>query len=129
MGFLNILIVAAVIRANVPSEPTKRLVKLYPAEVFFALVPVFIISPFAKTTVKPDTTVLIVPYLTAIVPDAEVEVKDLAGDDNHYAATVTSSLFEGKTKVNQHKMVYDALEGKMGGVLHALSLTTLTPKN
>ena len=46
------------------------------------------------------------------LPDAKVEVKDLAGDDNHYAATVTSSLFEGKTKVNQHKMVYDALEGK-----------------
>ena len=63
------------------------------------------------------------------LPDAKVEVKDLAGDDNHYAATVTSNLFEGKTKVTQHKMVYDALEGKMGGVLHALSLTTITPKN
>ena len=62
------------------------------------------------------------------IPDAKIEIKDLAGDDNHYAATVTSSLFDGKTKVNQHKMVYDALEGKMGGVLHALSLTTLTPK-
>ena len=63
------------------------------------------------------------------IPDAKVIIKDLAGDDNHYAATITSSLFEGKTKVNQHKMIYDALEGKMGGVLHALSLTTLTPKN
>ena len=51
---------------SVPSEPTKRLVKLYPAEVFFALVPVFIISPFAKTTVRPRTVVLIVPYLTAV---------------------------------------------------------------
>ena len=70
----------------------------------------------------------IIEMIVKSLPDAEVEVKDLAGDDNHYSATVTSSLFEGKTKVNQHKMVYDALEGKMGGVLHALSLTTLTPK-
>ena len=70
----------------------------------------------------------IVEMIVKSLPDAEVEVKDLAGDDNHYSATVISSLFEGKTKVNQHKMVYDALEGKMGGVLHALSLTTLTPK-
>ena len=62
------------------------------------------------------------------IPDAKVIIKDLAGDDNHYAATVVSSEFLGKTKVAQHKMVYDALQGKMGGVLHALSLTTLTPK-
>ena len=59
----------------------------------------------------------------------KVEIKDLAGDDNHYAATVTSNLFKGINKVNQHKMVYEALDGKMGGVLHALSLTTLTPKD
>ena len=71
----------------------------------------------------------IVSMIIKAMPDAKVEIKDLAGDDNHYAATITSNLFEGKTKVNQHKMVYDALEGKMGGVLHALSLTTLTPKN
>ena len=70
----------------------------------------------------------IIKMIIKALPDAKVEVKDLAGDDNHYSATVISSLFEGKTKVNQHKMVYDALEGKMGGVLHALSLTTLTPK-
>ena len=70
----------------------------------------------------------IIEMIVKSLPDAKVEVKDLAGDDNHYAATVTSNLFEGKTKVTQHKMVYDALEGKMGGVLHALSLTTLTPK-
>ena len=62
------------------------------------------------------------------IPDAKVIIKDLAGDDNHYAATVVSSEFLGKTKVAQHKMVYDALQGKMGGVLHALSLTTLTPE-
>lgn len=71
----------------------------------------------------------IIKMIIKALPDAKVEVKDLAGDDNHYAATITSSLFEGKTKINQHKMVYDALEGKMGDVLHALSLTTLTPKN
>ena len=62
------------------------------------------------------------------IPDATIEIKDLAGDDNHYSATVVSKMFENKSKVVQHKMVYDALEGKMGGVLHALSLTTLTPK-
>ena len=71
----------------------------------------------------------IIEMIINALPDAKVEVKDLAGDENHYAATITSSLFEGKSKVNQHKMVYDALEGKMGGVLHALSLTTLTPNN
>ena len=71
----------------------------------------------------------IVSMIIKAMPDAKVEIKDLAGDDNHYAATITSNLFQGNTKVNQHKMVYDALEGKMGGVLHALSLTTLTPKN
>ena len=70
----------------------------------------------------------IIEMIGKSLPGAKVEVKDLAGDDNHYAATVTSSLFKGKTKVIQHKMVYDALDGKMGGVLHALSLTTLTPK-
>jgi stress-induced morphogen len=63
------------------------------------------------------------------IPDATIEIKDLAGDDNHYSATIVSKMFENKTKVAQHKMIYDALEGKMGGVLHALSLTTLTPKN
>ena len=71
----------------------------------------------------------IIEMIVKALPDAKVEVKDLAGDDNHYSATITSSLFEGKSKINQHKMVYDALEGRMGGVLHALSLTTLTPKN
>ena len=71
----------------------------------------------------------IIEMIVKSLPGAKVEVKDLAGDDNHYSATITSSLFEGKTKINQHKMVYAALEGKMGGVLHALSLTTLTPKN
>jgi stress-induced morphogen len=57
-------------------------------------------------------------------PDARVEVKDLAGDGNHYAATVVSSAFKGVSKVRQHQMVYAALKGKMGGDLHALALTT-----
>ena len=59
------------------------------------------------------------------IPDAIIEIKDLAGDDNHYAAVVRSKLFKGKTKIQQHKLVYEALEGRMGGVLHALSLTTI----
>ena len=66
--------------------------------------------------------------ILASIPDAVVEIKDLAGDDNHYAATVTSKTFKNISKVNQHKLVYNALGGRMGGVLHALSLTTLTPK-
>ena len=57
-------------------------------------------------------------------PDARVEVKDLAGDGNHYAATVVSASFKGVSKVKQHQAVYAALKGKMGGDLHALALTT-----
>ncbi|MCZ8186172.1 MAG: BolA family transcriptional regulator [Beijerinckiaceae bacterium] len=58
------------------------------------------------------------------IPDAKVEIKDLAGDGDHYAATVVSSAFKGLSKVKQHQMVYAALKGNMGGVLHALALTT-----
>lgn len=57
-------------------------------------------------------------------PGAEVTIKDLAGDGDHYAAHVVAPQFKGMTRVQQHKMVYDALEGRMGGVLHALALTT-----
>ena len=57
-------------------------------------------------------------------PDAIVEIQDLAGDGNHYSATVISSQFIGKTKIQQHKMVYDSLKGKMGNELHALALKT-----
>ena len=57
-------------------------------------------------------------------PDAIVEIQDLAGDGNHYSATVISSKFAGKTKIQQHKMVYDSLKGKMGNELHALALKT-----
>jgi stress-induced morphogen len=62
--------------------------------------------------------------IRAAFPDAEIEMKDLAGDDNHWAATVRSAAFAGKSRVQQHQMVYAALKGNMGGVLHALQLTT-----
>jgi len=62
--------------------------------------------------------------IRAAFPDAEIEMKDLAGDDNHWAASVKSAAFNGKTRVAQHQMVYAALQGNMGGVLHALQLTT-----
>jgi stress-induced morphogen len=63
------------------------------------------------------------------LPDAQIEIKDLAGDGDHYAATVVSSAFKGKTRVQQHQMVYSALQGRMGGVLHALALTTTAPQD
>ena len=58
------------------------------------------------------------------LPDATVEIKDLAGDGNHYSATVISSQFSGKSKIEQHKMVYNSLKGKMGNELHALAIKT-----
>ena len=61
------------------------------------------------------------------LPDARVEIKDLAGDGDHYAATVVSAAFRGRSRVQQHQMVYAALKGKMGGQLHALALTTSAP--
>lgn len=61
------------------------------------------------------------------LPDAKIEIRDLAGDGDHYAATVISEQFRGKTRVQQHQMVYAALQGNMGGVLHALALQTSTP--
>ena len=61
-------------------------------------------------------------------PDAAVQITDLAGDGDHYAATVVSSAFKGKTRVQQHQMVYAALKGRMGGELHALALQTSTPE-
>jgi stress-induced morphogen len=60
-------------------------------------------------------------------PDAKVSIEDLAGDGDHYAATVVSEAFRGKTRVQQHQMVYDALKGQMGGALHALALKTSAP--
>ncbi len=65
--------------------------------------------------------------IRAALPDAEVEITDLAGDNEHYAARVTSAQFAGISRVAQHKLVYAALGGRMGGVLHALQLTTAVP--
>lgn len=62
------------------------------------------------------------------IPDAEVEITDLAGDGDHYAAKVTAASFAGMSRVKQHQAVYAALGGRMGGVLHALQLTTAVPK-
>ena len=67
--------------------------------------------------------------IKARFPGAEIAIKDLAGDGDHYAAHVIAREFAGKTRVQQHKMVYEALEGRMGGVLHALALTTAAPKD
>ena len=58
------------------------------------------------------------------MPDAVVEIHDLAGDGNHYSATITSSQFSGKSKIEQHKMVYNSLKGRMGTELHALAIKT-----
>jgi stress-induced morphogen len=66
--------------------------------------------------------------IRAAIPDAVVSIQDLAGDGDHYAAHVVSASFKGKNKVQQHQMVYAALQGKMGGELHALALTTAIPQ-
>ena len=59
------------------------------------------------------------------IPDADIVVQDMAGDGNHYSATIKSKIFTGKSKIEQHKMVYKALKGKMGNELHALALNTM----
>ena len=61
------------------------------------------------------------------IPDAQIEITDLAGDGDHYAARVVSETFRGLPRVRQHQRVYEALGGRMGGVLHALQLTTAVP--
>ncbi len=61
------------------------------------------------------------------IPDAEVQIEDLAGDGDHYAARVVSKAFEGLSRVKQHQLVYQALQGRMGNELHALALTTNVP--
>tara|TARA_B100001123_G_C15003835_1_gene904622 strand:- start:252 stop:482 length:231 start_codon:yes stop_codon:yes gene_type:complete len=63
--------------------------------------------------------------ISKAIPDAEITIEDLAGDDNHYSATIKSKVFNGKSKVEQHKLVYKALGGKMGNELHALALNTI----
>ena len=65
--------------------------------------------------------------IKSALPDAVIEITDLAGDGDHYAARVTSASFAGKNRIQQHKLVYAALGGEMGGALHALQLTTAVP--
>ena len=60
------------------------------------------------------------------IPDAKIEIKDLMGDNNHYSAVIKSQVFKNLNKVEQHKLVYKSLKGKMGNELHALSITTIT---
>ncbi|CAN5209550.1 BolA family transcriptional regulator [soil metagenome] len=69
----------------------------------------------------------ITAMIQAAIPDAQVEITDLAGDGDHYSARVVSESFRGVSRVKQHQAVYAALGGKMGGVLHALQLTTAVP--
>jgi stress-induced morphogen len=66
--------------------------------------------------------------IKAALPDARVTIEDLAGDGDHYAATVVSDLFRGKSRVQQHQLVFAALRGRMGGELHALALQTSAPE-
>lgn len=67
--------------------------------------------------------------IKAKFPDAEVEIRDLAGDGDHYAAHIVSAAFKGRSRVQQHQLVYEALGGRMGDLLHALALTTAVPKD
>lgn len=69
----------------------------------------------------------ILEHIKSALPGAEVEIQDLAGDRDHFQVTVTSALFAGKSRIQQHKMVYDALQGAVGGKLHALSVKTIVP--
>tara|TARA_R110000868_G_scaffold326802_4_gene587805 strand:- start:417 stop:644 length:228 start_codon:yes stop_codon:yes gene_type:complete len=66
--------------------------------------------------------------IKAALPDAAITIRDLAGDGDHYAAEIVSESFRGKTRVQQHQMVYQALQGNMGGALHALALQTSAPE-
>jgi len=68
-------------------------------------------------------------FLKEAFPDAIVEIRDLAGDGDHYAASVISAAFKGKSRVQQHQMVYAALKGRVGGDLHALALQTSPPED
>ena len=71
----------------------------------------------------------IVSLIKESIPDADVQIEDLRGDGDHYAAYVVSSAFAGKTRVQQHQMVYAALQGRMGEELHALALQTAAPQS
>ncbi len=66
--------------------------------------------------------------ILSAIPDAQVSVEDLAGDGDHYAAQIVSERFRGRSRIQQHQMVFEALGGRMGGVLHALALKTSVPE-
>ena len=72
-----------------------------------------------------DPSVVSSPTTEITMPDAEITIEDLAGDENHYSATIKSKVFSGKNKIEQHKMVYKALKNKVGNELHALSINTV----
>ena len=71
----------------------------------------------------------ILRYLKQTFDDAEIQIQDLAGDDNHFSVTIKSTAFRGKNRVQQHQMVYQALQGHVGTTLHALALTTIVKEN
>jgi stress-induced morphogen len=75
------------------------------------------------------TAAAIEALIKEALPDARVTIEDLAGDGDHYSAMVVSSAFKGKSRVQQHQMVYKALQGRMGGELHALALQTAEPED
>ena len=86
---------------------------------------IFIITTISGIIgLMPLTKNEILTMIMSAFPDATLELKDIAGDSNHYSAKIASKIFNGKSKVEQHKMVYKALKGKMGNELHALALTT-----
>ena len=76
----------------------------------------------------PMDAVEIERLIKSSIPDAQVTIRDLAGDGDHYAAEVVAESFRGKSRVQQHQMVYEALKGNMGGTLHALALQTSVPE-
>jgi stress-induced morphogen len=84
-------------------------------------------TPDWRNTGMPMDAHDIESMIKAAIPDAEVTIRDLAGDGDHYAATVISESFRGKSRVQQHQIVYQSLRGQMGGVLHALALQTGVP--
>jgi stress-induced morphogen len=84
--------------------------------------------PKPKAKIMPMSAMEIEKLIREKLPDAQITIKDLAGDGDHYAAQVISEAFRGKTRVQQHQMIYDALRGNMGGALHALALQTAAPE-
>jgi stress-induced morphogen len=82
---------------------------------------------FKENPVMPMHAADIEKMIKEALPDAKVDIRDLAGDGDHYSAVVVSEAFRGISRVKQHQMVYEALKGRMGGVLHALALQTSAP--